>query len=55
MHYLPPFVTHGTHLLKEDQILKSGEHYARVLQALVKGSVEPEALLKYEYINDLIP
>lgn len=55
MNYLPPFVTHGTHLLKEDQIEKSGKHYTRVLQALADGAIESEALMKFEYLNDLIP
>jgi glutathione-regulated potassium-efflux system ancillary protein KefG len=55
MNYLPPFVTHGTHLLKVDEIEKSGEHYALVIQALVDGTNEPEALLKGVYMNDLIP
>lgn len=55
MNYFPPFVTHGTHLLKEDQIAKSGEHYARILQTLADGKIDPQAWQKYEYINDLIP
>jgi len=55
MQYLPPFVTNGTHLLKEDQIEKSGEHYARVLERLAEGTLAPEALLKGEYMNDIIP
>jgi glutathione-regulated potassium-efflux system ancillary protein KefG len=55
MQYLPPFVTHGTHLLQEDQIKKSGEHYARVIERLAEGTLAPEALLKGEYMNDIIP
>lgn len=55
MNYLPPFVIHGTHLLKEDQIEKAGENYGRVIRTLVEGTMEQEALLKGEYINDIIP
>lgn len=54
MQYLPPFVTHGTHLLQEDQIEKSGEHYARVIKSLAEGTLGTAELLKGEYINDII-
>ncbi len=55
MDYLPPFVTHGTHLLNGEQISAAGEHYGRVIRALAEGNIKAEALQKSEYMNDIIP
>lgn len=55
MNYLPPFVTHGTHLLNEEQISAAGEHYSRVIRTLAEGNMNKAALLKGEYMNDIIP
>jgi len=54
MRYLPPFVTHGTHLLKSDQIEKAAEEYKRIIAGLREGSFSEEELMKKEYINDII-
>jgi len=54
MRYLPPFVTHGTHLLKMDQIEKAAEDYKRIITGLVEGTFPEEELMKKEYINDII-
>ncbi len=54
MRYLPPFVTHGTHLLKSDQIEKAAEDYVRIIEGLRDGSFPEEELMKQEYINDII-
>jgi glutathione-regulated potassium-efflux system ancillary protein KefG len=54
MRYLPPFVTHGTHLLKMDQIEKAAEDYKHIITGLREGSFPEEELMKKEYINDLI-
>ena len=54
MKYLPPFVTHGTHLLQEDGIAKAAKDYAHVLQQLRDGKFSEKELLQSEYINDLI-
>ena len=54
MRYLPPFVTHGTHLLKMDQIEKAAEDYKRIITGLREGTFPEEELMKKEYINDLI-
>ena len=54
MHYLSPFVTHGTHLLDEAGIDKAALDYARVIEALRDGLYSPEEIQKHEYINDLI-
>jgi len=54
MHYLPPFVTHGTHLLNAEQIKKAADEYKRIITELRDGSLPMEELKKAEYINDLI-
>jgi len=54
MAYLPPFVTHGTHLLKTDEISEAARDYARVLSGLRDGAFQDAAGLKSEYITDLI-
>lgn len=54
MHYLSPFVTHGTHLLDMEGIEKAASHYVRVIRALRDGIFTLEDTQKYEYINDLI-
>jgi len=55
MLYLPPFVTHGTHLLKTDQIEKAAEEYKHIISGLREGSFPEEELMKLEYINDIRP
>lgn len=54
MHYLPPFVTHGTHLLNMEEIGKAAGEYKRVVSALRDGSYSAEKLVNTEYINDII-
>jgi glutathione-regulated potassium-efflux system ancillary protein KefG len=54
MRYLPPFVTHGTHLLKRDQIEKAAEDYKHIITGLREGAFPEEELMKKEYINDII-
>ncbi len=54
MRYLPPFVSHGTYLLNEQQIGQAAEDYYRVVKALRDGSLPMKELTKAEYINDLI-
>jgi glutathione-regulated potassium-efflux system ancillary protein KefG len=54
MRYLPPFVSHGTYLLNEQQIGQAAEDYYRVVKALRDGTLPMKELTKAEYINDLI-
>ena len=54
MRYLSPFVTHGTHLLKSDQIEKAAQDYVRIIEGLRDGSFSDADLAKQEYINDII-
>jgi len=54
MNYLSPFVTHGTHLLDEEDIEKAASDYAKVINALREEIFTPEEIRKHEYINNLI-
>lgn len=55
MVYLPPFVTHGTHLFEKEQIEESAAKYVRIISGLREGTFSLEKLLEMEYINDIIP
>lgn len=54
MDYLPPFVTHGTHLLQNEEIEKAAEDYVCIIEGLRDGSFSEKELMKQEYINDII-
>ena len=54
MAYLPPFVTHGTHLLDVEHIRKAAGEYARVIEGLRDGAFTEEMLRPTAYINDII-
>jgi glutathione-regulated potassium-efflux system ancillary protein KefG len=54
MQYLPPFVTHGTHLLTGEHIEKAAKDYARVIEQLRNGDLPEDDLKQKEYINDII-
>ena len=53
MHYLPPFVTHGTHLLEADKIEEAARHYAMIIQLLRHEERLLEKVEKLEYLNQL--
>lgn len=52
MHYLPPFVVHGTYLLSDQDCLEYAALYAELLARLVEGSFETDAVNRFEYLND---
>lgn len=54
MQYLPPFVTHGTHLMKEEHIEKASKDYAAIIERLRDGVYTESELLQKEFINDII-
>jgi glutathione-regulated potassium-efflux system ancillary protein KefG len=54
MQYLPPFITHGTHLLQGEQIGKAAQEYAGILQGLRDGSFTESELMQNEFFNDII-
>ena len=55
MQYLPPFVIHGTHHLKREDIHLYGIQYEQLLIALSGNRISPEEWQKHVYLNDLIP
>ena len=51
MDYLPPFVIHGTHALKQDDIEPLAEEYKRTIIALRDGTFDFEKADTYARIN----
>ena len=54
MQYLPPFVTHGTHLLSAEHFEKAARDYTQIIEGLRDGAFSEEELKRKEYINDII-
>ena len=42
MVFLPPFVAHGTHLMKPEEMKEHGEDYLRLLEAVRDGRIDVE-------------
>jgi len=54
MHYIPPFVVHGTHSMDEEGYKKHGKLYQNVLEYLENNTINPAALADFNYLNDFI-
>jgi glutathione-regulated potassium-efflux system ancillary protein KefG len=52
MHYLPPFVVHGTHQLSESEIEQIAIHYEMLLHQLVHTDLSNEIFDTMMYINE---
>jgi len=52
MIYLPPFVVHGTHLLKAQDLESYARLYRTLLERLVAGELDIESMKKFPYLND---
>ena len=52
MHYLPPFVVHGTHSMTAEGYEKNGLLYCAILQYLENNTPNLKELSKYPYFND---
>lgn len=52
MHYMPPFVIHGTHSMDEKGYEESGKLYAKVLRHLEKTKIDIAELADFHYFND---
>ncbi|MCL6433158.1 MAG: NAD(P)H-dependent oxidoreductase [Leptolyngbyaceae cyanobacterium HOT.MB2.61] len=53
MEYLPPFVVHGTHQLREqDQIARHAEDYRRAIVALRDGAIAWDKLSQVKLLNE---
>lgn len=54
MHYLPPFVVHGTHMLSPEELERQAEKYKKVLVSLRDDLFSLEEIRACYYLNDLI-
>ncbi|WP_207492825.1 NAD(P)H-dependent oxidoreductase [Aridibaculum aurantiacum] len=54
MHYLPPFVVHGTHKKADEEIEDDARSFADVVRKLQQGILPAAGLETTEYINDLL-
>jgi glutathione-regulated potassium-efflux system ancillary protein KefG len=52
LDYLPPFVVHGTHGLREPEIASHAADYHRTLSALSRGTLDLEAARQRPRINE---
>lgn len=52
LDYLPPFVVHGTHGLREPEIASHAVDYRRTLSALSRGTLDVEAARRYARLNE---
>ena len=54
MHYLPPFVIHGTHRLQPSEIQSQATEYSYLLHYLLNEPLDIPQLTNYPYLNDWI-
>ena len=54
MHYLPPFVVHGTHRMDEKMFERKGIEYRNLLQYLENAAVNVKQAQVFNYLNDWI-
>ena len=52
MFYLPPFVVHGTHDMKEEDYLKNGLVYGYLLDYLENNDLNLDEIMQYHYLNE---
>jgi glutathione-regulated potassium-efflux system ancillary protein KefG len=54
MEFLPPYVIHSSHLLKENDIQQTGIQYKELLTGLRDGTLLNDKLNQVTYINEMI-
>ena len=54
MKNLPPFVVHGSHTLKHDQLQKYASDYRSVIKLLRDSKIDLNTFNSVEYINEII-
>ncbi|MCW8795871.1 MAG: NAD(P)H-dependent oxidoreductase [Chlorobium sp.] len=52
MLYLPPYVIHGTNVMKQQSIDENAKHYQAMLRMLADDSFDPAARDAQEYLNE---
>jgi len=55
MTWLPPFAVHGTHRKTDAELESAGSQYARLLEGLASGALQPEGLQSLSLLNDAVP
>ncbi len=55
MHYMPPFVVHGTHKMSEADIELHAVQYLQLLISLVHNRISEDEYQSVNYLNDLLP
>jgi glutathione-regulated potassium-efflux system ancillary protein KefG len=51
MDYLPPFVVHGTHMITEEEIVREGECYRKIITSLRDGTIDFDAACSLSRLN----
>ena len=54
MHYISPFVVHGTHSMDEEGYNKYGKMYGQALLYLENKRIDPAEFADFNYFNDFI-
>ncbi len=54
MHYLPPFIVHGSLLIDQEHISKAAEDYRKIIISLRDKIFSSEELKEQTYINNLL-
>ena len=54
MQFVAPFVVHGTHAIRKEQIAQHRQAYHQILQLLRDEKVDTGKLRTLEYLNDLV-
>lgn len=52
MHYLPPFVIHGTHSISSEEIDFYSKQYKQLLQYLIVAEIDVKEINTHHYLND---
>lgn len=55
MHYLPPYVIHGTHRMNQDDINFQATQYSILLSALCEDKISVNEIGDINYLNELLP
>jgi glutathione-regulated potassium-efflux system ancillary protein KefG len=54
MHYLPPFVTHGSHTITPEELKQQAERYREIITGLLDGRITVQNTKELDYMNSLM-
>ena len=52
MHYLPPFVVHGTHRISAEEIIKESDQFSKLLNHLLHYQIDIIEFEGFNYLNN---